>query len=394
MKRILILTYLTFSAISFAQTTELSSGNPSDSTKNRPGQVGFFYPVCSNGLESPNYSSNFSFNVLYGYNGGLRGIEVGGLVNTQVGNVDGIQVAGIANINTKKTNGMAFAGIANLHKDSSNTVSFAGISNIFGKSATGVQSAGISNTVNGTFSGIQTAGICNIANGAVNGVQLAGISNVVNGDFEGVQAAGISNTVNGNLQGTQMGLINTAKRVKGFQLGLINVAESFESGVPLGLFSFVKDGYHAVEISGGEAIYANLNIKIGVEKLYTIYKFGYTSANGNSYLTYGLGLGTQKSLTEKVKISIDLSSNHILEDSFSPDLNLLAKMDVAFRYHLTPKFAFFAGPSFNVFTTQNLLDEVNSSFQVPYTLYETNWGNNEGSTSIWIGGNLGVSLEF
>jgi hypothetical protein len=394
MKRILVLTYLTFSAINFAQTTQLSSDNPTDSTKNRPGQVSFFYPVGSNGIESPNYSSNFSFNVLYGYNGGLRGIEVGGLVNTQVGNVDGIQVAGIANINTKKTNGMAFAGIANIYKDSSNTVSFAGISNVFGKSAAGVQSAGISNTVNGSFSGIQSAGICNIANGAVNGVQLAGISNVVNGDFEGVQAAGISNTVNGNLQGTQVGLINTAKRVKGFQLGLINVAESFESGVPLGLFSFVKDGYHVLEISGGEAIYANLNLKIGVEKLYTIYKFGYTAANGNGYLSYGLGLGTQKSLTEKAKISIDLSSNHILEQSFSPDLNLLAKMDVAFRYHLMEKFAIFAGPSFNVFTTQNLLDEVNTSFKVPYSLYETNWNNNEGSTSIWIGANLGVSLAF
>lgn len=394
MKRILVLTYLTFSAINFAQTTQLSSDNPTDSTKNRPGQVSFFYPVGSNGIESPNYSSNFSFNVLYGYNGGLRGIEVGGLVNTQVGNVDGIQVAGIANINTKKTNGMAFAGIANIHKDSSNTVSFAGISNVFGKSAAGVQSAGISNTVNGSFSGIQTAGICNIANGAVNGVQLAGISNVVNGDFEGVQAAGISNTVNGNLQGTQVGLINTAKRVKGFQLGLINVAESFESGVPLGLFSFVKDGYHAVEISGGEAIYANLNLKIGVEKLYTIYKFGYTAANGNGYLSYGLGLGTQINLTEKSNLSLDLSSNHILEDSFSPDLNLLAKMDVAFRYHLTEKFAIFAGPSFNVFTTQHLLDDVNSSFKVPYSLYETNWNNNEGSTSIWIGANLGVSLAF
>ncbi len=394
MKRIFTFTFLTLNVINFAQTTELIIESPSDSIKNRPGQIGFCYPICSNGIESPNYSSNFSFNVLYGYNGGLRGIEVGGLVNTQVGNVDGIQIAGIANINTKKTNGMNFAGIANIHKDSSNTVSFAGISNVFGKSAAGVQSAGISNLVNGSFSGIQTAGICNIANGAVNGVQLAGISNVVNGDFEGVQAAGISNTINGNLQGAQLGLINTAKRVKGFQLGLINVAESFESGVPLGLFSFVKDGYHVIEISGGEAIYANLNLKIGVEKLYTIYKFGYTAAYGNGFLTYGLGLGTQKSLTEKAKISLDLSSNHILEQSYSPDLNLLAKLDLAFRYHLAPKFAIFAGPSFNVFTTQNLLDQVNSSFKVPYTLYETNWGNNNGSTSIWIGANLGVSLAF
>lgn len=50
MKRILVLTCLTFSAINFAQTTQLSSDNSTDSTKNRPGQVSFFTLLVPMGL--------------------------------------------------------------------------------------------------------------------------------------------------------------------------------------------------------------------------------------------------------------------------------------------------------------------------------------------------------
>jgi hypothetical protein len=371
-----------------------ASGQESDSTLSRPGQVTFFYPLGTNGLDSPKYSNNVSWNVLYGVNGGVHGVEFGGLVNTNLGNVTGAQFAGIANINTKKTNGIIFGGIANVIKDSSNSVSFAGITNLYGKSAVGLHCAGIANTVNGSLIGAQFGGIVNTVNGKVVGAQFAGISNTVNGDFTGLQSAGISNIVTGDVIGAQMGLINHGKKITGFQLGLINVAEDFEKGVPFGLISFVKNGYHAIEVAGGEAIYGNLNFKMGVDELYTIYKVGYAANGSENYFTYGLGVGSMLGVTEKVKISLDLSANHILQQSFSPRLNILSRADFAFRYHLNDHIGFFAGPSFNVYVSEFNLDSDNTALNVPYTLYEENWWNNEGSTSIWIGANAGVSIRF
>jgi hypothetical protein len=371
-----------------------ASAQETDSIKSRPGQVSFFYPLGTNGIDSPKYSNNFSFNVLYGINGGLNGVEFGGLVNTNLGDVTGAQFAGIANINTKQTNGIVFGGIANVFKDSTNSVSFAGITNLYGKSAVGLHFAGIANTVNGSLIGAQFGGIVNTINGNVIGAQFAGISNTVNGDFTGMQGAGISNIITGDLVGAQMGLINHAKKIKGCQFGLINVAEEYEKGVPFGLISFVKNGYHALEISGGDAIYANLNFKMGVDQLYTIYKVGYTANGPDNYLTYGLGFGSILDITEKAKVSIDLSANHIVQQNFSPRLNILSRADMAFRYHLTDHIGFFAGPSFNVYVSEFNVASENTALNVPYTLFEENWGNDAGSTSIWIGGNAGVSFRF
>ena len=75
--------------------------------------------------------------------------------------------------------------------------------------------------------------------------------------------SGISNINLGDINGAQIGLINRSKKVKGFQLGLINVVNSFGSGVPLGLLSFVKDGYYAFELSSSETIYAELSFRNG-----------------------------------------------------------------------------------------------------------------------------------
>lgn len=365
-----------------------------DSTLSRPGQVTFFYPLGTSGIDATKYSNNVSFNVLYGINGGLNGVEFGGLVNTNLGKVTGAQFAGIANINLKETTGIMFGGIANVVKDSSNSVCFAGISNVIGKSAMGLHFAGINNLVNGNFLGAQFGGISNTINGTALGAQFAGINNVSNGNFTGLQVAGISNITNGDLVGAQLSLINTAKNIKGFQLGLINIAESYEKGVPLGLFSFVKNGFHAIEVSGGESIYGNLSFKMGVEQLYTIYKVGYAANNGQNSVTYGLGLGSMKSLTDKAYISLDVTANHVVQPTFSPRIEFLARADAAFRYHLNDHIGFFAGPSFNVYVSEYVIDSPNKGLNEPYTLYQDNWWNNEGSTSLWIGANAGLSIMF
>jgi len=189
-------------------------------------------------------------------------------------------------------------------------------------------------------------------------------------------------------------LINTAKKAHGFQLGLINVADSFEKGVPLGLFSFVKNGFQALEISATETIYGNLTFKMGVDQLYTLYKIGFASNNGKDYMTYGIGLGGMHSFSDRLKLSLDLSANHIIESKYTPRLDILSKADFALRYHLNKNLAFYAGPSVNVYVSQFEPAENNPALHVPYVFFEDNWWNNQGATSLWIGGQLGISWIF
>lgn len=364
-----------------------------DSTQTRPAQVTFFYPLGTNGINSTQYINNFSFNVLYGINGGLNGVEIGGWVNSNLGHVNGLQIAGIANVNAAAANGMMVAGISNFVKDTSNSLCYAGIANVIGGSAFGFQTAGIVNTVNGRFLGGQVAGISNITNGDMTGVQIAGINNVANGNVIGGQISGISN-ISKDLKGTQMALVNRAKVVNGFQMGLINIAESYEKGVPLGLFNFVKNGYHSVEFTTTEAMYGNINLKLGVDRLYTIYKAGYTVNHGESYLSYGLGLGTKVKITDKFDLAFDGSISHIVQQSFTPRLDLLAKLDMSFRYNLGEHLTFFAGPSFNVYGSEHDPETETSAIHVPYSIYTTEWWNDQGETYFWIGMNGGVAINF
>lgn len=366
----------------------------SDSSESRITQVTFFYPIGTNGIDAPNYVNNFSFNALYGLNGGVHGFEIGGLVNANTGHVHGAQIAGIANINAAAANGVIIAGIGNFIADSSNSICLAGIANVVGSNLTGMQVAGITNTVNGNVFGGQFAGVTNLSHGDFRGVQSAGIANVNTGNFKGVQAAGISNFNGGDLQGAQFGLINRAKMVKGFQFGLINIADEFESGVPIGLLSYVRNGYHAIELSGGESIYGNLNFKLGVDKFYTIYKLGFTSHGSNQYLTYGFGVGSKINFSDKASLSIDGSSSHVIKQNFNPNLDLLNKVDVSFRYNLGEHFDIFAGPSFNVYLSQHDPETESAALNVPYSLFTHDWGNDEGQTYLWIGANAGISVKF
>ncbi len=383
--------YIILFAIGATFTTKAAH---EDSLEVRTFQMSFFYPLSTNGIHSTKYTNNVSFNVLYGLNGGLNGVEFGGLINSNLGSVNGIQMAGLANINAKEANGIMMSGIANVVGDTSNSVALAGISNVFGGSSIGLQMAGISNAVNGNFYGGQFAGISNFNNGNASGFQGAGISNFNKGSFNGLQVSGITNLNLGDLNGAQISLINASKNIKGFQLGLINVANSFEKGVPLGLISIVKDGYHTFELSTNEAIYANLSFKLGVDRLYNIFKIGFAANDGVQYMTYGIGLGTMAHFNDKLSLAIDASANHILRPNWNPNLDLLNKLDLSIRCNLGEYFTFFGGPSINIYVAQHDVDTESPSLNVPYTLFQTNWGNQEGSTSIWAGFNAGVGFNF
>ena len=85
--------------------------------KTRKAQITFAYPIGSNGMNSLEYSNNFSFNILYGLNGGVNGIEIGSILNYNKGEVKEFQLSGISNINTGNSKGFLLSGVSNICLD-------------------------------------------------------------------------------------------------------------------------------------------------------------------------------------------------------------------------------------------------------------------------------------
>lgn len=395
---ILSLAFITsLTAVAQSDTTVIVHKYPQlfpdkDSSDTSPVQVSFIYPLSTNGVQAPQISNNFSFNVLYGVNGGVNGCEIGGLVNVNTSDVNGIQVGGLGNITAGASTGTVIGGIANIVKDSTHGIFVAGISNVAGDTSAGFEIAGISNSVNGSFVGGQVAGISNFTNGSVNGFQFSGIANLSNGNLNGAQISGIVNAVHGNLNGTQIGLINYADTVKGTQIGLINLAKSGEDAVTIGLLSLVHNGYHSLEFSTNESIYGQMALKLGVPQFYSSFRFGITKNNDQGILTYGYGIGSMISLNEKNKIAFDLNSNQLITNFFDYDLDLLNRFEITYRRFIGKHFELFAGPALNVYVTQLWQENNYGSLHIPYSLYDENWSS--GRVAIWAGMQAGFAIRF
>jgi hypothetical protein len=145
------------------------------------------------------------------------------------------------------------------------------------------------------------------------------------------------------------------RKLNGFQLGLINVADTLESGVPLGLLSVVKNGYYAFEIEANDAFWINATYKMGVPKLYNIFTVGFQQQNGNEMWGVGLGLGSIVPLGEKWGLNFDLTATHVNENEWwTEELNLLNRLKFNAWFDLGP-LQVYGGPSLNVHVS-NLKD--------------------------------------
>ena len=312
--------------------------------KTRKAQVTFAYPIGSNGMSSLEYSNNFSFNILYGLNGGVNGVEISSILNYNKGEVKGFQLSGISNINIGLSKGFLLSGVSNVCGDST--------------------------------SGLLLSGVLNYSKGNSTGLHLATINISAN-----------------QFNGFQLGVVNYAKKIKGVQLGVINILGDAEKGVPIGLFSIVKNGLYELELTGGEAIYSNLNYKMGVERFYTIYKIGYSSYKNNPVYSAGLGFGVNLSISDRQKISIDLSSNSIVyNNNWEGKLNMLNKADFNYKYSFSEKFSLLIGPSFNIYVTEKKVDGEYGTLNIPYSMYAKEWSS--GKLFMWVGLNAGLSLKL
>jgi hypothetical protein len=383
----------------------------------RPFHLGLVYPLSTNGHEAPHYVNRVSMHLFAGVDGGLTGVAFSGLVNVSFEFTEGVQFAGIANYSGGNTQGVQFAGIVNVSVRSVEGLQAAGIVNVVADSVSAGQFAGIANVVAGPQNGLQMAGITNVNASDSDGSQFAGIANINASRFRGGQFAGIANVAARSVRGAQVagitnvadsvtgaqvaGLINVANKVNGAQIGFINIADSVE-GISIGFLSIISHGYHRVEFSGSEALHAQFAIKLGVQKFYNIFAFGYHFSDADPWeygneptWAYGYGIGTEFNLSQTWKMNMDLTTFDVIEkeNTFKhKELNLLNQFRLNFGAQLGSRFAIVFGPSFNVMVSR-LQGSDNGdigSDLAPWTVYDkTHDGTN---VKMWPGFN--VSLRF
>lgn len=364
----------------------------------RLAQISVFSSVGTNLQKSKELTNHVSVNLLWGKNGGVEGLEVGGLMNKVTQDVKGLQIAGMANKVDGNTIGTQAAGMFNIGKGQVKGMQAAGIFNVSGETDA-VQSAGLFN-VSRDFSGVQMAGLFNIAKGASNGVQLATFFNYSR-EQTGTQMSTLFN-IGGDVRwGQASTLLNVGKNVSGFQFGLINVADTV-SGSSIGLLNIVKKGYNRVEFSGGEALHANVGLKLGSHHFYNVFHVGahwddQTLTNGASQqdvsISWGLGYGFGSALRlgNRALLNVEAVAIHINEgERWTDQLNLLNQLRFLLDVRVARRTSIFAGPIGNLMVSK-LYDADADRFGstiMPYTLYdETNNGTN---VKMWIGFNAGI----
>jgi len=364
-----------------------------DIVETRIGQISIWPNVGTNLKMSGQVENRFSLNILAGYSAGVKGVEIGGLVNIDRINVSGLQVAGLGNVVGGTTTGAQIAGIFNNNRQNVKGLQLAGISNVILDTIKGAQVAGISNVLRGTMHGWQLAGISNYTSESVDGVQIAGISNIAKKDVDvlqvagiiniganvnGFQVAGIINTSRGNVGGWQIagitnysktvrlsqlsgignisaervkgaqiaGLFNYSKYVDGGQFSLINIADSV-GGIPVGFISIVRKGYHKIELSAEEVLYANFTYKIGVRRFYNIFTAGIQPGSDGPIWGFGYGFGSQIG-TRRAVVSLDLKGTQIMENVEQQAFNVSFRFSPIVGIKIVKRLSFFIGPALNL----------------------------------------------
>jgi hypothetical protein len=168
------------------------------------------------------------------------------------------------------------------------------------------------------------------------------------GDVTGLQAALIN--VGGDVTGAQLGLLNVARVVTGMQLGLVNVSDEVK-GVPVGLLSFEKKGQFHVELYGSDIQLTNLAVKFGGKYVYTALLGGIGPDDRLERFSLGLGLGLHLPLGERLWLDGDVAGSTVLRtrDPFGGSANVLGQGRLMLGVQLFERFAFFGGPTYNVY---------------------------------------------
>ncbi|MBB6459220.1 STN domain-containing protein [Flammeovirga kamogawensis] len=367
--------------------------------------------ISNNNFLGGSYTNKFSINVFLGYSAGVNnGLEVGGFVNINRNNMKGVQIAGISNIVGKDVHGVQTGGIINYDMGSVDGLQVGGIINVVEDSLVGVQIGGINNNVRENVRGLQIGGIINTTRTDIKGVQIGGIYNyskkvygaqiggilnttqkTVNGlqlagissytkDLKGWQVSGITNTVSATNKGVQLsGIYNYSKTQKGVQIGLINTAKEVDGGIAIGLFTYYKNGYHAVAYSINEYGFLNGTFYSGTKQLYNYYRIG---AQLKENYNFGVGFGSF--LFKRLVLEVGLEN---IFDLKQEDISSqFIKLNMLYVQPILKKLSITIGPSFNV-----NYSATPNEFTPPPSFYHQKLNDN---STYWISGSIGIRYNW
>jgi hypothetical protein len=347
--------------------------------------------LSTNHVFSSKTTNKFSINLFQGHSNGTEIAEIGGLVNMDQGHVKYLQLAGLANIDNDSLKGIQSAGLFNIVGKNVNGFQSAGLFN-HTSSANGVQLAGVYNFNRKEFRGFQASGVFNITDSLV-GCQAAGLYNQA-GKLDGIQISGLVNKAK-NVNGIQIsGLVNKAKNVNGCQIGIVNLSDSCK-GIPIGLFNYVKSGYHSMEISANEMGFVNLGWRTGVNKFHNVFFAGVNGFAPKFLWTLGLGIGNTFSIAKKWQLTSEATTQHIFSEAvYNTRMVFLHKISMSAEYKYSNHFSIAFGPSFNVLNYDNRSIQYASSINaiVPYSIYSVANIEDRVFTKTWVGAHL--SFKF
>jgi hypothetical protein len=350
------------------------SDNSQTQNINVPVRVGVIPGISTQGKNDPVTTSHFSLNIFGGSTGSVNGVELGSIFNINKKNIQGVQVAGYFNITGGNVTGLQMSGLFNTVKGNLTGAQYGALINYVNKNARALQMAGLYNQVTGSLTGAQMAGLCNYTQQSVKGFQLSGIANINNGTTTGAQISGI---------------VNYTKHLKGFQVGLINIADT-SSGYSIGLLNIVRKGYHKIAVSSNEVLNVNLAIKSGNAKLYNILLVGINAGNDDKIFSYGYGIGHEMKVAKWFTVNPELTTQYLYLGNWNY-LNQLSKLQVLANFKLTKGLALFAGPSFNVYYSDQPEAVKGYKYLVPKDSYDTFelWHSN---VTGWVGWTAGISF--
>jgi hypothetical protein len=314
-----------------SRSQRINAQNVNDSL-GRKFQVSFLPFLGTNRLLSGSIKNDYSLNIIMGYSGGVRKLEVGGIFNGVRNNVQGLQIAGVGNI------------------------------------------------VGGTVLGGQLSSTFNIAGYLDKGIQLSSGFNVI------IRESG----------GWQISPVNFAHRVVGGgkQIGFINISDSTDT-VPIGFLSFVGSGrgYKRLELSVDENQTASFSFKTGVRKFYNILALHYNFTRTQEIFGLGYGIGRAYELGKSWMFNTDLTANVLVEyDDFNPNVATMWKLDVSFEKQIAKNAAVTFGPSIKYL----IIDEYNSSSWTakPFSKIPTYKSiSSTTNSTFWIGFQMGIRVR-
>ena len=357
----------------------------------RPYQASLVPGLSTHGRMSSITVNKASINLLGGYTGGVKGVEIGGLFNINKNDANYVQAAGLFNIVGDDMAGVQGSGLYNFVLDSVIGLQVAGISSMAGGDVIGIQGSGLYNHAGGNTMGLQAAGLANLTVKNMKGMQVAGLGNIAGGKVDGTQIAGIFNVSATEINGTQIApFFNLAKRVDGAQIGLINVSDT-SSGASIGFINIVFKGYHKLALYYNEAFDYNIAIKTGSHKLYNVFLGGINSQKQNLAFSVGYGFGSEWKLSKRFALAAEGTGQYVYLGS-GDNTNILVKAHLNLNYKLHKFVIAFVGPTYNWYftnqTTQITSEDGTYKLKLPRAGYGTTPIRDEGFS--WVGGSIGL----